>query len=160
MPIAYNIDENQKKPDPVLLVEDEDDHARLVRKSLTEHGRLANEIFRVKDGDEAMKFISQTGPYNKKNAPRPGLILLDLKLPIKDGFQVLRELKADDRFKIIPVVVLTTSINSDDARQAMELGANDYIVKPVKFPDFVEKVGRLGHYWVFTSDSRMGNSKT
>ncbi len=144
--------------EPILLVEDEPDHARLVKKSLTEHGRLLNEIYWVKHGTEAMEYITQTGLYNKKNAPRPGLILLDLKMPLKDGFQVLDELKSDTRYKSIPVVVLTTSVNSDDAKKALDLGANDFIVKPVKFSDFVQKVGQLGNYWGFVSDSRIGNS--
>jgi CheY-like chemotaxis protein len=147
-----------KLMEPILLVEDEADHARLVKKSLTEHGRLLNEIYWVKNGIEAMEYITQSGSYNEKNAPRPGLILLDLKMPLKDGFQVLAELKSDTRYKTIPVVVLTTSINSDDAQKALDLGANDYIVKPVKFPDFVQKVSQLGNYWGFVSDSYIGNA--
>jgi two-component system response regulator len=149
---------NVKLMEPILLVEDEADHARLVKKSLTEHGRLLNEIYWVKNGIEAMEYITHTGPYNEKNAPRPGLILLDLKMPLKDGFQVLAELKSDTRYKAIPVVVLTTSINSDDAKKALDLGANDFIVKPVRFPDFVQKVGHLGNYWGFISDSYIGNA--
>jgi two-component system response regulator len=148
---------NAKLMEPILLVEDEADHARLVKKSLTEHGRLLNEIYWVKNGIEAMEYISRTGLYNEGNAPRPGLILLDLKMPLKDGFQVLAELKSDKRYKIIPVVVLTTSVNSDDAKKALDLGANDFIVKPVKFSDFVQKVGQLGNYWGFISDSFIGN---
>jgi CheY-like chemotaxis protein len=149
---------NTKLMEPILLVEDEADHARLVKKSLSEHGRLLNEIYWVKNGIEAMEYITQSGPYNEKNAPRPGLILLDLKMPLKDGFQVLAELKSDPGYKSIPVVVLTTSVNSEDAKKALELGANDFIVKPVIFSDFVQKVGQLGNYWGFISDSYMGNA--
>ena len=149
---------NTKLMDPILLVEDEPDHARLVKKSLSEHGRLLNEIYWVKNGVEAMEYITQTGSYNEENAPRPGLILLDLKMPLKDGFQVLAELKSDTGHKSIPVVVLTTSANSEDAKKALELGANDFIVKPVNFSDFVHKVGQLGNYWGFISDSYMGNA--
>lgn len=149
---------NVRLMEPILLVEDEADHARLVRKSLTEHGRLLNEIYWVKNGIEALEYITQNGSYNEKNAPRPGLILLDLKMPLKDGFQVLAELKSDTRYKTIPVVVLTTSINSGDAKKALDLGANDFIVKPVKFSDFVQKVGQLGNYWGFISDSFIGNA--
>jgi CheY-like chemotaxis protein len=149
---------NTKLMEPILLVEDEADHARLVKKSLSEHGRLLNEIYWVKNGIEAMEYITQSGPYNEKNAPRPGLILLDLKMPLKDGFQVLAELKSDPGYKSIPVVVLTTSVNSEDAKKALDLGANDFIVKPVKFSDFVQKVGQLGNYWGFISDSYMGNA--
>ena len=149
---------NTKLMEPILLVEDEADHARLVKKSLSEHGRLLNEIYWVKNGIEAMEYIAQSGSYNEKNAPRPGLILLDLKMPLKDGFQVLAELKSDPGYKSIPVVVLTTSVNSEDAKKALELGANDFIVKPVIFSDFVQKVGQLGNYWGFISDSYMGNA--
>jgi CheY-like chemotaxis protein len=149
---------NVKLMEPILLAEDEADHARLVRKSLTEHGRLLNEIYWVKNGIEALEYITHTGSYNETNAPRPGLILLDLKMPLKDGFQVLAELKSDTRYKTIPVVVLTTSINSDDAKKALDLGANDFIVKPVRFPDFVQKVGQLGNYWGFVSDSGIGSA--
>lgn len=151
---------NEKKLDPILLVEDEADHARLVTKSLKERGRLLNEIFWVKNGVEAMKFITQAEPYTDKTAPRPALILLDLKMPLKDGFEVLKELKAHPDYKTIPVVVLTTSINSDDAKKALDLGANDFIVKPVEFSEFVRKVGQLGNYWGFVSDSGLGNSES
>ncbi len=150
--------QNVKLMEPILLVEDEADHARLVKKSLTEHGRLLNEIYWVKNGVEALEYITWSGSYNENNAPRPGLILLDLKMPLKDGFQVLAQLKSDTRYKTIPVVVLTTSINSDDAQKALDLGANDYIVKPVKFSDFVQKVSQLGNYWGFVSDSYIGNA--
>jgi CheY-like chemotaxis protein len=148
---------NKKKPEPILLVEDEADHARLLQKSLKDHGRLINEIYWVKNGVEAINFITQTAPYDEKNAPRPGIILLDLKMPLKDGFQVLRELKADKRSETIPVVVLTTSINADDAQKALGLGARDYIIKPVRFADFVRKMGDIGMYWSFSSDTDMAN---
>lgn len=139
--------------EPVLLVEDDADHARLVMKAFKDHGHLLNEIFWVKDGLEAMEFITQTGKYNPQNAPRPGLILLDLYLPQKNGFGVLEELKGSSDFKTIPVVVLTTTRNVDDVEKALHLGANDYIVKPVKFSEFVQKVGHLGHYWALISNA-------
>ena len=99
----------------------------------------------------------RTGAYTQENAPRPGLILLDIKLPLKDGFEVLQELKRENEFKHIPIVMLTTTSNSEDVRKALAMGANDYIVKPVKFSDFVNKVGQLGNYWAFVSDSVIGN---
>ena len=148
---------DKRNLEPILLVEDEEDHAHLVKKSLKEHGHLINEIYWVKNGVEAMKFITQSDPYDNKSAPRPAMILLDLKMPFMDGFQVLRELKADRRYKTIHVVVLTTSINSEDAQRALELGANDYIIKPVRFSDFVQKMGNLGTYWAFISDSDIAN---
>ena len=94
------------------------------------------------------------GKYNKENAPRPGIILLDIKLPFKDGFEVLKELKSDKRFKTIPIVMLTTTSKSEDITRALDLGANDYIVKPVSWKDFEMKIRSLGKYWAFTSNSK------
>jgi DNA-binding response OmpR family regulator len=149
---------NRKRFDSILLVEDEEDHARLIKKSLNGHG-LRNDIFWVKNGAEALEYMKRTGKYNKENAPRPGLVLLDIKLPMKDGFEVLEELKSDEMYKTIPVVMLTTTSETDDINRALKLGANDYIVKPVKFSDFIEKVGKVGYYWEFTSDLNRQNNK-
>ena len=148
--MAYNV----KKLDIILLVEDEEDHAELIIKGLKEDGHLINEIKWVENGQDAIDYIAQSGKYNKKNAPRPGLVLLDVKLPRKDGFQVLQEIKSEEDYKSIPVVMLTTTSTSDDVQKALKLGANDYIVKPIKFQDFVEKVKGLGYYWAFISDSQ------
>ncbi len=143
--------------EPILLVEDDMDHARLVIKAFTEHGRMMNKIVWVKNGVEAMDYINRTGVYINKDTPRPGLILLDIKMPLKNGFEVLSELKADERYQTIPVVMLTTTNNSEDADKALKMGANDYIVKPVRFSDFVQKVSQLGHYWAFVSDAYLVN---
>ncbi len=145
--------ERVKKLDVILLVEDEEDHAELIIKGLNEDGHLMNEIKWVENGQEAIDYITQSGNYNKENAPRPGLVLLDVKLPRKDGFHVLKVIKSEEKYKSIPVVMLTTTSTSDDIRKALNLGANDYIVKPIKFQNFVEKVKGLGHYWAFISDS-------
>ena len=148
---------DRKRLDVILLVEDEEDHARLITKALTEQGHLLNQLVWVKNGKEALDYVMRTGAYTQENAPRPGLILLDIKLPLKDGFEVLQELKRENEFKHIPIVMLTTTSNSEDVRKALAMGANDYIVKPVKFSDFVNKVGQLGNYWSFVSDSVIGN---
>jgi len=147
--MAYQI----KKLEVILLVEDEPDHAELIIKGLKQDGHLINEIKWVENGQEAIDYITQSGKYNKENAPRPGLVLLDIKLPRKNGFQVLQEIKFNEDLKTIPVVMLTTTSVSEDIEKALKLGANDYIVKPVKFQDFVKKVKGLGHYWAFISDS-------
>ena len=141
-----------KKLEVILLVEDEADHAELIIKGLKQDSHLINEIKWVENGQEAIDYIRQSGKYNKANAPRPGLVLLDIKLPRKDGFQVLQDIKSDENLKTIPVVMLTTTSISDDIVKALKLGANDYIVKPVRFQDFVEKAKGLGHYWAFISD--------
>jgi len=136
-----------------LLVEDEPDHARLIMKTLKEKVKLMNPIHWVKNGAEAIAYITQTGTYDEESAPRPSLVLLDIKLPLKDGFEVLKVIKSNEKYRAIPVIMLTTTSRTDDVQKALDLGANDYIVKPVRFPDFVEKVGALSHYWIFVSDS-------
>ena len=144
-----------KKLDTILLVEDEPDHAELIIKGLKKSGNLINEIKWVENGQEALDYLTQSGKYNKENAPRPGLVLLDIKLPRKNGFQVLQDIKCDEDFKTIPIVMLTTTSVSVDIEKALKLGANDYIIKPVRFQDFVEKVKGLGHYWALISDSHI-----
>lgn len=139
----------------ILLVEDEPDHADLIKKALKDNGHLINEIFWVDNGEDALHFLRKTGKFENKNLPHPGLVLLDIKLPIKNGFEVLKEIKSDDKIKHIPVVVLTTSSNGDDVHKALELGANDYIVKPVNFSDFVKKVAKIGNYWAIVSDTNV-----
>ena len=139
--------------DALLLVEDEEDHARLIQKALKEYGHLKNPIYWVKNGEEAIEYVTGTGKYNKENAPTPGLILLDIKLPMKGGFEVLEELKSNEMYKTIPVVVLTTTSNTNDIERAKRLGANDYLIKPVEFAKFIDKVGKAGYYWAFISDS-------
>ena len=142
-----------KRLDLLLLVEDEPDHARLIMKTLKEKVKLMNPIHWVKNGAEAIAYITQTETYDEESAPRPSLVLLDIKLPLKDGFEVLKVIKSNEKYRAIPVIMLTTTSRTDDVQKALDLGANDYIVKPVRFPDFVEKVGALSHYWIFVSDS-------
>ena len=97
--------EKVKKLEVLLLVEDEPDHAELIIKSLKQNGHLVNEIKWVENGQEAIDYLTQSGKYNKGNAPRPGLVLLDIKLPRKNGFQVLKKIKSDEELKTIPVVL-------------------------------------------------------
>ncbi len=139
--------------DPILLVEDDYDHAELIMRALKEDGWLMDEIYWVDNGQKALDFISHAGDYTADNAPRPELILLDVKLPRKNGFEVLYALKSDEKYKEIPIVMLTTTSNSGDVEKALKLGANDYIVKPMQFQDFFTKIHGLGHYWAFISDS-------
>ncbi len=138
----------------LLIVEDDPDHVELILTSLQKDGRLINDIKCVEDGQKAIEYMTWIGKYNKENAPRPGLILLDIKLPFKDGFEVLKVLKSDKRFKTIPIVMLTTTSKSTDITRALDLGANDYIVKPVQWKDFEMKIRSLGKYWAFISDSK------
>ena len=140
-------------PAPILIVEDEEDHARLITRSLIASGNITNELIHLKNGEEAMNYLKKEKEFKGDKNVLPALILLDVKMPMKNGFEVLSELKTDPIFKKIPVVMLTTTSTSEDIDKAMSLGANDYIVKPVKFNDFTSKVQSLGYYWGTVSDS-------
>ena len=133
-----------QKPIEILLVEDSPGDAALTREALLE-AKVHNHLHVVVDGDAALAFLRRTGPY--QDVPRPGLILLDLNLPRKDGREVLAEIKADDRLKRIPVVVLTTSQSEADILRAYGLHANCYITKPVDFAQFVQVVRSINEFW-------------
>ena len=136
----------------ILLVEDNPNDRELTLRALKKHG-VANHIFTVPDGAEALDFLFGRGAYSGRELiHRPALILLDLKLPKVDGIEVLRAIKADDRTKTIPVVVLTSSRENTDVRECYRMGVNSYIVKPVEFADFSETVGQLGLYWMLLNN--------
>ncbi|OWY64985.1 two-component system response regulator [cyanobacterium TDX16] len=129
------------------MADDDEDDCMLAREALAE-SRLANDLYLVRDGEELMDYLHQRGQYTDlKLAPRPGLILLDLNMPKKDGREALREIKADPQLKHIPVVVLTTSKAEEDIYRSYELGANSYITKPVTFASLVEVMRTIGKYW-------------
>jgi two-component system, response regulator len=132
----------------ILLVEDNPNDVKLALHAFSRHN-LANQIHVARDGAEALDFIFCTGPHASRrieNAPK--VILLDLKLPLVDGIEVLRRLKADPRTRVIPVVVLTSSREEPDIETCYKLGINSYIVKPVDFDQFVEVARNLGFYWL------------
>jgi len=132
----------------ILLVEDNPYDAELTIRALTEKN-LANKIQWVKDGVEALDFVFCTGVYaNRKLEDGPKLILLDLKLPKVNGIEVLQKIKSDEKAKIIPVIVLTSSKQEQDVVQSYKLGVNSYIVKPVEFEKFVKSVEGIGLYWL------------
>lgn len=135
----------------ILLVEDNPDHAELTLRGLRS-GNLLNEVFWVKDGEEALEFLHQRGRYaHPARAPRPGLVLLDIKLPKVDGHEVLRAIKTDESLRSIPVVMLTTSGQSEDVRASYSAGVNSFVTKPVSFREFVETIKTLKLYWVLTN---------
>ncbi len=132
----------------ILLVEDNPTDAELATLALKEHN-LANKLVWVKDGAEALDFLFGTGAYaNRKSENRPKVVLLDLRLPKIDGLEVLRRLKADDRTRRIPVVVVTSSKEDRDVVASYDLGVNSYISKPVEFDEFSKVVSNLGLYWL------------
>lgn len=131
----------------ILLVEDNPDDEELTLLSLRKHA-LAHEIVVVRDGVEAVDYLFATGQYAGRDVSRvPTVILLDLKLPKLDGLGVLKRLRADDRTRTLPVVVLTSSSQDADVIASYNLGANSYVRKPVEFGAFVEAVSTLGAYW-------------
>jgi len=132
----------------ILLVEDNPRDVELTLRALKKHN-LANKVHVVKDGAEALDFIFATGIYAERNInDQPKVILLDLKLPKVDGMEVLRRIRADERTKCIPVVVLTSSQEERDIVESYKLGVNSYIVKPVNFAKFLETAEELGLYWL------------
>lgn len=132
----------------ILLVEDNPDEAELAIRELTKH-KLANDLLHVHDGQEALEFIFGTGKYIGRdiNDP-PKVILLDLKMPKIDGIEVLRQVRADERTCMIPVVVLTSSNQEKDITESYRLGVNSYIVKPISFDNFSKSIKEIGYYWL------------
>ena len=130
----------------ILLVEDSPSDIQLTLHAL-EGNNLANRIHVVRDGAEALDYLFSTGPYAERAPRNPRVVLLDLKLPLIDGLEVLRRMKAEPRTRTIPVVVLTSSREERDIVDTYQLGVNSYIVKPVDFEQFTESVRQLGLYW-------------
>jgi two-component system, response regulator len=132
----------------ILLVEDNPNDAELTLHALRQH-HLSNRIHVARDGAEALDFMFCAGAHSERSLnDGPKVILLDLKLPKVDGLEVLRRIKADERMRMIPVVVLTSSREERDLVESYRLGVNSYIVKPVDFQQFVEAVRQVGLYWV------------
>ena len=130
----------------VILMADDDPDDRLMAKEALEASGLLNEMRFVEDGVELFQYLEQRGKYQA--APRPGLILLDMNMPRKNGREALKELKNHQDFKHIPVVILTTSQAEEDVRLGYELGASSYITKPVTFEGLVAVMQSLGQYWL------------
>ena len=129
----------------VLLVEDDPGDVLMTREAFG-HYKLRNVLHVVTDGEQALQFLRQTGDY--ADAPRPGLILLDLNLPRRDGLEVLAELKADPELKVIPVVILTTSQAHEDILRSYALHANAYVSKPVDFERFMDVIRQIDNFFV------------
>jgi CheY-like chemotaxis protein len=132
----------------VILLADDDEDDRILTADALRESKLANELKTVSDGEDLMDYLYRRGNYAPPaSAPRPGLVLLDLNMPRKDGREALREMKADPALRSIPVVILTTSKAEEDVERAYNLGANSFIVKPVTFAGLVEALKVATEYW-------------
>jgi two-component system response regulator len=136
----------------ILLIEDNPNDIELTLHTLRRHN-LANNIHVVRDGAEALEYLFCTGAYaDRRIEYGPKLVLLDLKLPLVDGVEVLRRMKADPRTRTLPVVVLTSSREERDVVETYKLGVNSYIVKPVNFEQFIDAVRQIGLYWLLLNE--------
>jgi CheY-like chemotaxis protein len=137
----------------ILLVEDNPDDEALTIRAL-KRNHIANEVVVAHDGVEALDYLFATGLYAERDiSVKPAVVLLDLKLPRVDGLEVLRRLRKDERTKLLPVVVLTTSNEEKDLLESYRLGCNSYIRKPVDFIQFTEAIRQLGMYWLLINQS-------
>lgn len=141
---------------PILLVEDSGQDVELTLAALTK-ARLANEVIVLRDGEEAMDYLSFQGKYVHRDRGNPALILLDIKLPKVDGLEVLAFIKSQPSLKSIPVVMLTSSREEPDLAASYQSGANAYVVKPVRFQDFVKAVQDLGGFWALLNEPPPGS---
>jgi CheY-like chemotaxis protein len=131
----------------ILMADDDEDDILLTQKAL-ERGKLINPLYTVQDGEALLDYLNHRGDYaDEEKAPRPGVILLDLNMPRKDGREALREIKSNPDFKEIPIVVFTTSKAEEDVYRSYKLGVNSFITKPVTFENLIEVMQMLGKYW-------------
>jgi DNA-binding response OmpR family regulator len=130
----------------ILLVEDNPDHAELSRRALSKDG--GHTVTWVKDGQDALDYLRREGAWASRAGGMPSVILLDIGLPKVGGRDVLRAIKGDDRFRCIPVIMLTTSGDPDDVARCYDLGANSYVMKALSFGDFIARVKAIKDYWV------------
>jgi two-component system response regulator len=136
----------------ILLVEDNANDEFLTLRALKKY-KVANDVVVMRDGAEALDYLFATGPYADRNSNDPPVVmLLDLKLPKVDGLEVLRRVRADERTRYVPVVILTSSNEEKDVISGYKLGTNSYVQKPVDFTAFVDAVGQLGLYWLMLNE--------
>jgi CheY-like chemotaxis protein len=135
----------------ILLVEDDPQDVELTLSALSEHN-IANDIAVARDGVEALDFLYRRGTFASRPEGNPIVILLDIKMPKLDGIQVLRQLKADERMRLIPVVVLTSSRENRDLVECYKLGVNAYVVKPVRFTEFINAAKQIGVFWALFNE--------
>lgn len=142
----------------ILLVEDDPKDVELALTGLDEYN-LANEVMVTRDGEEALDYLYRRGNYKTRANGNPAVMLLDLKLPKVNGFEVLEQVRADQNLKMIPVVVLTSSHEERDLVKSYKLGVNGYVVKPLDFHQFVNAVKELGMFWAVINEPPPGTVK-
>ena len=136
---------------PILLAEDNPNDAELTLEALAENN-LVNRVSHVRDGVEALEFLRCEGKYKTRKPINPAVAILDIKMPRMDGIELLRVIRADPALKMIPVVMLTSSREEQDLIQSYELGSNAYVVKPVKFAEFLVAVKHMGVFWAMLNE--------
>jgi len=141
-----------------LLAEDNERDVELVLDALEEY-HLANEVVTVRDGEEALDYLFKRGAHAARDEGLPVVVLLDLKMPKVDGLEVLRQIKSDPALKVLPVVMMTSSREEQDLVKSYQLGVNSYLVKPVKFEQFVDAVRQLSVYWALMNEPPPGAGK-
>ncbi|MBI4003533.1 MAG: response regulator [Candidatus Omnitrophica bacterium] len=128
----------------IMLVEDDDGHRLLIRENLRAGG-VVNNLVEMADGQQAIDYLTRRGQYHDRTKfPKPGLILLDIKMPKADGFAVLERIKADPELRLIPVLMLTSTDDQLEVNRCYTLGANSYVVKPIRYEEFQERIRALG----------------
>lgn len=142
----------------ILLVDDSPEDVELTLAALSEDS-LANDVVVARDGAEALDYLYQRNKFAERTAGNPAVILLDLKMPKIDGLGVLRTIKADEKLKMIPVVMLTSSREEPDLVESYKLGVNAYVVKPVDFQEFITAVKQLGVFWAVLNERPPGSVK-
>jgi CheY-like chemotaxis protein len=142
----------------ILLVEDDPRDVELTLTALEDH-KLANEVVIARDGQKALDYLRCQGEYSTRTRENPAVLLLDLKLPKVDGLEVLKEIRSDERLKLIPVVVLTSSQEEKDMVRSYTLGVNAYVVKPVDFHEFINAVKELGVFWAIINEPPPGSMR-
>lgn len=136
---------------PILLVEDSPDDEFLTLRTL-KNANISNKIVVMRDGAEALDYLFGSGAYKGRGVAQPAVILLDIKLPKVDGLEVLERIRSDDRTRLLPVVMLTSSDEQRDLLRSYELGVNSYVRKPVDFGEFSQAVAQLGLYWLLINE--------
>jgi len=142
----------------ILLVEDDPRDVELTLTALGEYN-LANEVVVTRDGEKALDYLYSRGEFSTRSHDNPAVMLLDLKLPKIDGLEVLQQIRSDERLKLIPVVVLTSSHEERDMIRSYQLGVNAYVVKPVDFHEFVNAIKELGVFWAVINQPPPGSAK-